>query len=492
MDASRRKAMGLMGGLTLAGLGGCCSVPLGRQDGIPAHAAAEKSAVQPLLAGSGTIPGAAGLPAGAIDTHAHFFNASDIDAPGYLAYSIGHSEPELQDFIIAMMPVVRALTWIASSAEEEYNWLSSLNTKSRADASQALEDRMQSRRQLIERQLTQQMQVHGADRALNKASLAPVSVSAILDAMYEPHQKKLAADAGLTGSTAAGIVRFVACMLQDRWTNLHLYQKAWQPAGIATVFGAMVNFDYWYCASRSSPRDQMRVMDLISRMSGGYMRPLIAYNPLTDLREGGSSLKLVQDAITEHGFIGVKIYPPMGFKPYGNGGELDKILLQMFTWCSQRGVPVMAHANRTMGRDDVADEVSNPAAWTALARAMPAGVPLRVNLGHLGGDGSERIPSTWTRDFATLMDSPEGRYVYGDLGYWTALRNCRTQDCPPLARLRPATHRAMFGSDWFMMIKEGAWQDYPADLARAVSLSGLDATAIFRTNALACFNLDVR
>lgn len=509
MDTMRRNLMGWMGGLALGGLGGCCHSPLLRRDRIDAAA----EGVQLLLGSEGGIVQTSRVPPRSIDAHAHFFNGADIDAAGYLSHSVAHSSPELQPFIEKMAPVVSALTLLAPSAADEYARLMHANGLPAAAALRMLDEHMGKRRAEISSQLTQAMREQGAAaeydrtlRSLARAAGAAVmppdfndaTVDEILATLYQPGETAAReGPADLLGNTLAGVIRFVACMLQERWINLRLYRRAAEPAGIAGVCGAMVNFDYWYCVARSSPRDQMRLMALISRMSGGYMLPLIAYNPLTDVQEGGTSLQLVKDAITEYGYIGVKMYPPMGFQPYGNGGKMDEYLLQLFVWCAREKVPVMAHANRSMGRDAAADEASAPAGWRALAAAMPAGLTMRVNLGHLGGDGNERLPNQWTREFAALMGTPQGATLYGDLGMWSALRECRSASCPPLQRLQDGLQqypqfgsRIMYGSDWFMMVKERDWQKYPAELARALALSGLAMAALFRANAIACFALD--
>src|SRR5215469_17122948 len=84
-----------------------------------------------------------------------------------------------------------------------------------------------------------------------------------------------------------------------------------------------------------------------------------------------SSLQLVKDAVLNHGFIGVKLYPPMGFAPLGNvtlggtfwnqawiprplhrsdmGARLDQALTELYSWCQTNGVPVMAHTSPTNG-----------------------------------------------------------------------------------------------------------------------------------------------
>ena len=71
--------------------------------------------------------------------------------------------------------------------------------------------------------------------------------------------------------------------------------------------------------------------------------------------------------MTKRGFLGVKLYSPMGFKPMGNaaqdvtfpayasqsepgfGAALDKALDALYAWCEANEVPILAHtptANR--------------------------------------------------------------------------------------------------------------------------------------------------
>ncbi|MEJ1938987.1 hypothetical protein WDZ92_52985, partial [Nostoc sp. NIES-2111] len=119
---------------------------------------------------------------------------------------------------------------------------------------------------------------------------------------------------------ADGLLAFVDHMLSPRWQNLRDYAAAYSSAddafGIDVALGALVDFDGWLdCPPRSAHDDQVKLHQLISRLSGGYLRPLVAYNPWTDVKTGGAALARVRDAVTRRGFVGVKIYPPNGFYP---------------------------------------------------------------------------------------------------------------------------------------------------------------------------------
>jgi hypothetical protein len=85
------------------------------------------------------------------------------------------------------------------------------------------------------------------------------------------------------------------------------------------VLGAFVDFDHWLTPLlRTAHEDQIKLHQLLSQLSGGYMLPLVAYNPWSDVLDNGKTLQRILDALDRRGFVGVKIYPPNGFRPYGN------------------------------------------------------------------------------------------------------------------------------------------------------------------------------
>ncbi|MEQ1864489.1 MAG: hypothetical protein ABL996_07525 [Micropepsaceae bacterium] len=151
----------------------------------------------------------------------------------------------------------------------------------------------------------------------------------------------------------------------------------------------------------------------------------------------GSALDLVMSAVTRHGCVGVKVYPPMGFLPAENdlqgvltsaayirtyGREwgdiankafasigivaddalhqdeewarrqkatlLNQALDALYRFCSANHVPIMTHASRTQGsfyanvRWTAAALGASPKAWLPVLNKYPN---LRLNFGHAGG-----------------------------------------------------------------------------------------------------------
>lgn len=172
------------------------------------------------------------------------------------------------------------------------------------------------------------------------------------------------------------------------------------------------------------------------------VHPMTTFDPLRYVYEThgrdfdrpppGSALDLVKRAIETQGFVGVKVYPPMGFlplknievvdrlsefdrelaRPWGNrardvfwavglrdktdpnheaemqGAALDGALRALYAYCAAKNVPIMAHTSRTQGTfyDNAAwkaaDLSADPLLWRDVLDVYPN---LRLNLAHAGG-----------------------------------------------------------------------------------------------------------
>jgi hypothetical protein len=508
IDPRRRHALALMSALGVGTLAGCT---LGHET-RDAEAGAE-------AAGELILPRIS-LPSNSIDVHTHFFNASDASVVGYFTHSVNHDDPNLERFLERMEGVLKALVGTAPSARMELDQLKALHAqKLSPDGMEAiLQLQEEAERTRIAREIARQMRESGVTNDFGKGfesnkgfQSVPTDerdIRALLDPDSEESNKSLVS----RGAQVAGAFRFMGCMLQRRSTSLRTFRRGHGGRGISAAFGALVDFDHFYSDLARSPlSDQIQLHSLLARDSQGFMLPLVAYNPWADMKSGGARLKLVTEAVEKHGFIGAKIYPPVGFRPTGNVAsipgleprELDATLKGFFLECNRLGIPVMAHANSTQGRDFEADQNSRPEGWQALIEEMAKDgkVPV-INLGHFGGNGGEGPKETsndWPRRFAELMGKSGGEGVHGDLGNWTALRECRTggKKCV-LARERLAEaklaypkidQRLMYGSDWFMMVKEVAWKRWPEDIASAMSGTGFDLQRLFHQNAMECFGL---
>jgi predicted TIM-barrel fold metal-dependent hydrolase len=535
--ASPRRRTLLLGSLAAPALvlGGCCTMgggfPGPEIDGeIP-------DGLRPILA-PGPARKAPGAPARVIDVHGHFFNARDVPVAGYLRGPVAHNKGGLLGQLIEALADVA--DWLAASAPSAKAEWDELIRRAQAPAKhspEALASDLDAEREAYLRDVSKRfhaeitrrspaflstfdaLQAQARQRpSARAAETRTFNPDSLFDAMQRAETRE-----GPTVQAygdedpppyAEGVLAFAGHMLSYRWMNLRTFQRAYTieegSFGVDTVLGALVDFDHWLTPPppRTAQMDQIKLHQLLSQLSGGYMRPLAAYNPWQDVKNGGATRERVLQAIRARGFIGAKIYPPNGYRPYGNQQaplpphrrptgmppeeQLDEALLALWQACTPLGAPVMAHSGHSMGSNDDLEAMAGPPGYRMLTSKMGVHQPARVHLGHFGGDAGQ-FP--WTSDFAHLMARPEGAAIYGDIAYWDGLRCPRgPARCPAVDRLKAAltahpsvAKRLMYGSDWLMLSQERRWDRYPADVLAAVRDAQVDVAAVFGGNALACF-----
>jgi Amidohydrolase len=266
----------------------------------------------------------------------------------------------------------------------------------------------------------------------------------------------------------------------------------------------------------TSISDQINVMEQISILTGGRVHCYVPFDPMKQVAHDlgyatDSPIGLVQRAITSQGFVGVKIYPPMGFAPIENahqnprlwhkswlpqalqrsdfGYRLDNALRELYSWCKANSVPIMAHTSRSEGPSCDFEALTAAHYW----QRVPNG--LRVNFGHFGN--TEIAPDCLDRakDYSRLMGPPgsHGANFYADAAYFTrvmtnpdsvtmALQTLFLEPQAPILK-----QRLMYGSDWEMLLIAGSDSaNYLTNFERIVSnLPGQDdfANRFFGANA---------
>lgn len=524
-------ALGALGLAAAAG-GGCTLAPRNARTPVVAALPRDLPAFLAPPAPIGVVSGTR-----AIDVHAHFFNASDAAVAGYLVHSVGHEAPRLVRKLLGRLErMISGVSYLPPTARDEYERLletgrqvSGLHASAVQDL---LDDQMRTEDKRIETELERAFRKFDVDDAYEEALLgeavtgpvkardglaATMARLAVDSEAEDPYAAEALAAGG--GIYLRGLLGFVGRMFRSRWSNLRTFQKVYRPQGVEAAFGALVDFDHWFeSRGQSTLDDQMALHALLSRLSGGYLLPIMAYNPWADEITGGASLRRVQKAVEEFGFIGVKIYPPTGFRPWGNAkpdcepaprreclpypddpGAIDARMKALFCWSSDNGVPVMAHANSTRGRNEEEDLMSAVSGWRELlAHMQHRGHAPVIHLGHIGGDAHNQDGMNWTKEFAALMSEQGNARVYGDLGYWTGLADCRGDlgACTAGLRLRAALaenpqfdRHLMYGSDWFMINQERGWKAFPRDVAAALAGAFDEPDRVFFGNALECYGL---
>ena len=481
-----------------------------------------------------------------IDVHGHFFNASDIPVRGFLAECIGHQEP-LGGLLKVIAPVADRIAERAPTAAEEMAELGRLAAAcgicTEGERWAYIRGYMSAQTSVAARHVAEatrnteflrRYRAITGGRLRSSARTSDPSDSLSTDEVVEVVQRvrtlpvdadrDAAADAtrgadAQRADAAEGFMAFLTCMTSLRARNVHEYiASLHRPAdafGVDVVLDAMVDFDYWLDCPPRSPHDQQIALHaMLADIHGGFLRPLVAYNPWTDIEQNGASLTRVKGACAKT-FVGAKIYPAMGFFPAGNATtsvktskrrpdltKLDDALKAFFAVCADKRIPVLAHGEHRNGRDDAHDAFGGPEGWTRLFERFDQ-EPKKpvVSIGHFGG---VRPAPAWTRAFAELMNRPSAASLYADLGYWDRLtcaprpdRDCTVARDQLKAALAigvgtgTAADRVMFGTDWYMVSQVRGWPRYPDKVLESLrTMTGAaEIQKIFRTNATTCFAL---
>lgn len=503
---------------------------------------------------------------GAIDVHMHLFNGRDVPALGFLQQVIfrdlgdGLPGAVLQPLAVLITSFLLAGT---RTAAQELGDLGPGQFDRQADRAQdearlarAIDDyygQAQDSGQAI-------MARRGGAQAASTAIALPQSDAILLDEMAKAAGVPVAqAAAGMVAADApaarsrtaapvpslgqqlapgllspqadsvdpkslnlAGILQWATLMTRDRADIRARARALYGKPGEARIFcNYLVDMGLWLQPAEpfpANPDDMDKQIALAARLSLADGQVLVLnFAPFCPLRaaiEGPVALRRVQDAVLNRGFAGVKLYPPMGFRPDDNraisfahandrvrrnpptGRALDQALAALYAWCEAEDVPIATHASHSMGAGPDTEKYSAPWLWRSVLHDHPG---LRVNLAHFGGFGRHN-PQSWQQQLGALM--ADDAQLFFDTGYWDrAARDHSERPDGPLASTRSflqqfptAGRRMMYGSDWHMIAREpdhnayhGQMRDFVTGLAQG---DGVLAQAIMGGNALRWLGLD--
>jgi predicted TIM-barrel fold metal-dependent hydrolase len=270
---------------------------------------------------------------------------------------------------------------------------------------------------------------------------------------------------------------------------------------------ATIDYSSWLQQEVKSPLpSQVQVMEIITkRATSTAVHPYIAFDPLREVycrhhKKTFSPLDLVCDAILNHGFVGVKLYPPMGFKPINNsnawsdypdfiekdlgantrlGDELDSALRDLYTLCIKLQSPILAHAGESNGAGPHFAERADPGYWLPVFSRHGN---LKVCLAHFGSFTYKSVafpsgapaptPSAPETSWEWALGSYIGKYpgapVFADLAFFSEILAADSRTRAVLAKafqkfaqaFDPNLDHIMFGTDWIMTGIEAGYVNY--------------------------------
>ena len=214
----------------------------------------------------------------------------------------------------------------------------------------------------------------------------------------------------------------------------------------------------------------------------------VAWSP-----QRANSLDIIQDAIKNRGFKGVKFYPPSGYRPTsnqrvpgGNAGDIDKANDGLFKWCASEGVPLFAHCapgDMEYARGAGA-YLSHPKYWQQVLKRHGT---LRLCLGHAGGEVAWFGPddeqyADWRKPVVELCLKHDGVFCeFGPLDgdykpKWIDRFKNRLSSLAANPATVPFMNKICFGSDYHLLLRHDNSGEYSTFFQQ-----------IFQDPRLACF-----
>ncbi|MFK4084168.1 amidohydrolase family protein [Kribbella sp. NPDC020789] len=240
--------------------------------------------------------------------------------------------------------------------------------------------------------------------------------------------------------------------------------------------------------AKTTIREQVVLQEQISRLSmlgrlpwptTARVHPFVGFDPRREVRSRWAGdidtpLAVVKDAVRRFGFAGVKVYPPMGFRPLHNvavgdvtaeeAAALNDVLDEFYSWCETEQVPITAHCNNSQYASQAYESagLAGPGGWIDVLGKYPG---LHLNLGHFGGARAVEDPNAWIWQIANAAARFE--FLYADVGDHKIHDHALSG--PYLDRLRDMFGRSetevmrkrlMYGTDWYMVAIYPEWEKF--------------------------------
>lgn len=472
-----------------------------------------------------------------IDAHCHVFNGTDLQVEEFLSRIAVKQGGLLGAAARALGDLLESLAWkYAPSGEHELDRLTEVAAALQTCTASGFADRVGALRQdgydrgreqlLAAVEKSGQLRALRSRRTLGTLSVAPDSddaarleALAIIEALpkrvdvYQTmsDQKALRIQSAMSISVQ-GLIDFVLQNFQYRYVSIHDYLRTYNRPGSRVVdlmLPSMVDYDYWLkkgAATLTTLKTQVQLMRQIAILTGGRVHAFVPFDPLRQVafdlgHSREDSLALVKQAVTEDGFVGVKLYPPMGFSVLGNierdgtgfwrqdwlpwwadrsdlGSRLDGAMRELFKWCQLEQVPVMGHTSESNGPTKEFEALTDSKYWAMALDEFPR---LRVSFGHFGSSTPVAKGLARARAFSNLMNqgsTASGSLAFADAGYFVEVISKEPDLQSLVQQLYEETsakgdaalvNRFMYGTDWEMTLTEGAVKGYLEGFERMFS-----------------------
>jgi predicted TIM-barrel fold metal-dependent hydrolase len=485
-----------------------------------------------------------------IDVHCHFFNASDVPVEGFVRYVVlGEDEPQIifrrhgfaaqrfSDAFIVFLVVL--LSQAAPLAHTEAIRLAQRTAlPSRGDTTARKREALANA--LLELDLlardvrktteftTERFSAHPNYDGLLEEFRATAGIRikrGLTDERMQSGEARALAAALLERGEFRRYLAFALLFLDYREALAREYIRIFgQNDCVSLITPSFLDMEKWLLGGgpRSKLDDQVDVMDAlqvrIADSTDVHMHSFIGFDPWREIVEGGV-LARVQRAVNEQGFIGVKLYPPMGFRAWGNEtlpslpqhlpphlrphfrDQLNRALRRLYNWCIAEDVPILAHAENSLGPNCGYGKRASPWWWRKLLR-VDGYADLRINLAHFGAfdevmhrgefptsrsscPDDQYMGKAWETIIGETIRDDGRPYLFADLSYLHELvspefdeeyrRRIRANLEQFIATYDRDVRHLVYGTDWTMIGQEPDHNLYLSRIHQQLTQIGLNS-----------------
>jgi predicted TIM-barrel fold metal-dependent hydrolase len=484
-----------------------------------------------------------------IDAHCHVFNASDLPAARFIRYTfldlypetqaahlLDVHDPDIVDSLIALFIAILGANSAPTAAQE----VAVLSGRARfkpengylESASEIAIDAVGKHIQKLQQETRLSAVPTGRATADQKILDVLLESSGGMKArglrpLATVEARKAAAAAFISPNQLGVYLRWFTLFTLYRHKLVDQLLSDTQSQGLEPVMlaPATVDFDKWLNQDvDGSPLvEQVEVMDRIARRKGAAVHGYFGFDPLREIYyrehvdgEKQSPIALARKALVDHGFLGIKLYPPMGFSASRNAGpypkfvakklgdpskRLDRVLNELYQLCVDIGAPILAHAYGSNGAGEGFANRADPAYWVPVFQAHPK---LRVCLAHFGrfdlpssGSPGQNFPEkSWEWTLGRHLKANPDANVVADLSYFSEVLNASANDRKRLStdfrrfidEFDPEVEHLVYGTDWIMIGLEGGYPHYAQSvdgfLKKDCGLNADERGRIFHGNAV--------
>lgn len=430
-----------------------------------------------------------------IDIHCHLLNADAVEIDSFVDAYMGSRLPVTGEL---RRTVLQLLQWIIRTLTQQ-------DRRARDARRVSLASLLPSLPELGELVEVAAWFDPSTLAALLEVAESPAAEAALPDALA----RRLDGIPGLVESVRQ-FIEFAKVFTRSPRRIVDLLRKTYKPEKVDLFVPLMTDYEAWLAGEVPrgiEPRIELKKA-VIARHQG-QIHLFAPFCPLRAAADGtGSEVDRVLALVQNHGFLGVKLYPIMGYYPCDNATrsrpewlpdeyrqlgvtwrDVDAALWALYGLCASQGIPITAHASPAGARGphgpDPADaepnrprffgtaNQSHPLHWEPVLQRHPQ---LRLCLAHMGGDHFQTLQPhekdtelDWARQTTRLMERFE--HVYGDRSCQMPPDADSPQALPYAERLREVVShhpsvadRMMNGSDWHLVVMYG--RDYDATFGR--------------------------